>query len=351
MCYTRHKNLRVVRFFDLLLLCAGWIFFLPAIHCRYCLAGNPFPANELGKVLILEYHQIEQCESRWARSVENFKADLERLWESGYRPISMSDYLDGRIDLPSGRKPIILTFDDSSPGQFRYLVKNGGKEIDPSCAVGMLVEFHSRHPDFPLKAVFYVLPEAKQPHKLFGQPEFEREKLRELVRLGFEIGNHTLWHARLDKYGDAVVQKQLSLAQEAVRKSVQGYKMRSLALPLGVFPKNSPLALEGFYQGHAYHHEALLTVAGPPAPSPFSIDCDLKRLPRVQVPGVEFAYWLKYFERHPEEVFRSDGLPEEVSFPRALDSEYDRSKFPRLKVNSHRSASLISAQLNSLGRK
>jgi hypothetical protein len=50
------------------------------------------------------------------------------------------------------------------------------------------MEFHRLHPDFDPKAVFYVLPEAKQPHKLFGQPEYEIEKLRFLAEHGFEIG-------------------------------------------------------------------------------------------------------------------------------------------------------------------
>jgi peptidoglycan/xylan/chitin deacetylase (PgdA/CDA1 family) len=247
----------------------------------------------------------------------------------------MADYVNGTIDLPPGKKPILLTFDDSSPGQFRYLIKGGSRIIDPDCAVGMMVQFHEKHTDFPLHGVFYVLPEARQPHKLFGQPEYEGDKLRELDRLGFEIGNHTLWHARLDKYDDTVVQKQLALAQEAIRRFLPGYTMRSLALPLGMYPKNSQLAVEGSYHGLSYHNDADLLVAGPPAPSPFSTACDLKHLPRIQVPGSELAYWLRYLERHPDEVYRSDGKRDEVSFPRALLPKFNKSRFSQFRINTH----------------
>jgi hypothetical protein len=138
-------------------------------------------ANELGRFLILEYHLIQEQETRWGRSIPNFKQDLERLYQSGYRPVAMGDIIDGKIDLPAGTKPVLLTFDDSSPGQFRYLVKNGKKEIDPDCAVGLLLSFHRQHSDWANKAAFFVLPEAKQPHKLFGQPEYEADKLKELA--------------------------------------------------------------------------------------------------------------------------------------------------------------------------
>src|SRR5690349_18761391 len=118
------------------------------------------PANELGRFLILEYHLIQEEETRWGRSIQNFKQDLERLYQAGYRPVSMADIIDGNIDLPIGRKPVLLTFDDSSPGQFRYVTKNGPKEIDPDCAVGLMLSFSHQHPDWGRKAVFFVLPEA-----------------------------------------------------------------------------------------------------------------------------------------------------------------------------------------------
>jgi peptidoglycan/xylan/chitin deacetylase (PgdA/CDA1 family) len=288
--------------------------------------------NELGKVMILEYHLIQPEETRWGRSIPNFKRDLEQLYDSGYRPIGMADYIDGQIAVPAGRRPIILTFDDSSEGQFRYLIKNGTPEIDPDCAVGILIGFHKLHPDFDLKGAFFVLPAAKEPHRLFGQPEFEARKLKELVALGFEIGNHTLWHADLAKYDPTVVREQIALAAEAIQKMVPAFRVRALALPFGSYPQDPQLALDGSYRGFSYHYDAVLRVAGGPACSPFSVQTDLARLPRTQVTGADLQHWIEYFERHPAEGFVSDGDANTVTFPWTLLSEFNSSKFKNLRA-------------------
>ncbi|MGH7417393.1 MAG: polysaccharide deacetylase family protein, partial [Candidatus Rokuibacteriota bacterium] len=72
-------------------------------------AGAQAPArepNELGRVMILEYHKIDHPEGRWTRTPENFRRDLQRLWERGYRLVALNDYLDGKIRLPAGTTPV-----------------------------------------------------------------------------------------------------------------------------------------------------------------------------------------------------------------------------------------------------
>jgi hypothetical protein len=297
---------------------------------------SPIPSsgirpNELGKALILEYHLIQPQPSRWARSADDFRRDLKMLYNAGYRTLSASDYLRGKIDLPAGTHPVIFTFDDSSPGQFRYLVKNGKKEIDPDCAVGIFIEFKKRHPDFGMKATFFVLPGADEPHRLFGQPEFESDKLKELAALGFEIGNHTLWHANLKKYDAAVVRKQLGRAVQAIEAAVPGYNVNSLALPFGAYPKDLAWAVDGAYQGITYHNDGIFEVTGGPALSPFDSRWDPLHLPRIQVVGNDLGRRIRYFEQHPEEVFRSDGRADTVSFPAGLKAEFDASRFKSLR--------------------
>jgi len=119
--------------------------------------------NELGKVLILEYHRVGPIEERWTRSYANFRRDLERLYAQGYRLIGLNDFLANRIAVPAG--------DDSSDSQFRYINAGGELKIDPNSALGMLEEFYARHPDFGLKATFFVLPAAAPPNDLFNQTE------------------------------------------------------------------------------------------------------------------------------------------------------------------------------------
>jgi peptidoglycan/xylan/chitin deacetylase (PgdA/CDA1 family) len=183
-----------------------------------------------------------------------------------------------------------------------------------------------------MKATFFVLPGADEPHRLFGQPEFESDKLRELAALGFEIGNHTLWHANLKKYNADTVRKQLSLAVQAINMAVPGYKVHVLSLPFGAYPKDIAWAVDGSYQGASYHNDAILGVSGGPAPSPFSSHFDPLHLPRIQVVGKELGKWIRYFEKHPGESFVSDGETDTVSFPAGLKSGFNPSRFKSLRV-------------------
>jgi len=271
--------------------------------------------------MILEYHRIEAPEARWARTPENFRRDLARLRAGGYRLTGLTELLAGRVDVPSGTTPLVLTFDDSSPGQLRFIEKNGKVEVDPDCAVGILEAFSREHPEFGRKATFYVLPGARQPHKLFGQPEYEKAKLEYLLARGFEIGNHTLWHANLANYGEATVRQQIAAAQEWIAKLVPGYRPRSLALPMGAYPREISWAIRGTVNGISYQHDAILRVAGGAAPSPFSQRFDPYRLPRIQAVEAELASWLRYFADHPGDRFVSDGDPAVVTVPRARRAE------------------------------
>ncbi len=274
------------------------------------------PANELGQVMILEYHKIEHPEGRWTRTPDNFRRDLERLWEKGYRPVALNDLLDGKIDVPAGTTPVVLTFDDSSPGQFRYIEKGGALEIDPECAVGILEMFAREHPGFGLRATFYVLPAADPPNRLFNQPAWEGRKLQYLVSRGFEIGNHTLWHANLAHYPEETVRRQLASAQEWIQRHVPGYRPRTLALPMGGFPREIGWAVRGSVNGSSYQHDAILKVSGGAAPSPFSKRFDPLRLPRIQALESEISYWLGYFDKNPHERFVSDGDLTTVAVPK-----------------------------------
>jgi hypothetical protein len=274
-------------------------------------------ANELGRVMILEYHKIDYPEERWTRTPENFRRDLETLYARGYRLQSLNGLIEGRITVPAGTTPVVLTFDDSSAGQFRYVDRNGTLEIDPKSGVGVLEAFIREKPDFGRAATFFVLPGAKAPNNLFNQPEHEGRKLRWLVEQGYELGNHTLWHANLGKYDEATVRQQLAEAQVWVQRHVPEYRFRSLALPHGVYPKEVGWALTGSAKGTSYRHEAILMVAGGAAPSPFAKTCDPVHLPRIQAVEQDLRYWLNHFDRTPADRFISDGSSDTVTVPAA----------------------------------
>jgi peptidoglycan/xylan/chitin deacetylase (PgdA/CDA1 family) len=310
-------------------LCAG---LLLALTVPPAARAQSLPPNELGRVMILEYHKIDYPEERWTRTPENFRRDLQSLYERGYRLQNLNDLVDRKITVPTGTTPVVLTFDDSSPGQFRYLEKDGSVQIDPKSGIGVLEGFLREHPDFGRAATFFVLPGASRPNRLFDQPAYEGRKLQYLVTHGFEIGNHTLWHANLGKYDETVVRTQIADAQVWIQRHVPDYRIRTIALPHGVYPKDVSWALRGSAKGASYSHDAILMVAGGAAPSPFSAKFDPVRLPRIQAVDQDFGYWLGYFDKNPGERFVSDGHADVVTIPAGKRETLRRELSPSLRV-------------------
>jgi hypothetical protein len=294
--------------------------------------AEPLAPNELGRIMILEYHKIDYPEERWTRTPENFRRDLETLYARGYRLVGLNALLDGKITLPAGTTPVVLTFDDSSPGQFRYIDQDGRFVIDPKSGIGVLEAFVSEHPDFGRAATFFVLPGASRPNRLFDQPQHEGRKLKYLVEQGYEIGNHTLWHANLGKYPEPIVREQIAEAQAWIQRHVPEYRPRTIALPHGVYPKDVTWVLAGSAKGSTYRHEAILMVAGGAAPSPFSRGFDVTRLPRIQAVDRDLAYWLSYFDKNPGDRYVSDGNPVTVVVPNTLRDRVRRDLPTGLRV-------------------
>ena len=267
------------------------------------------PPRPDGKVPILEYHLIGGTDGRWSRSVASFKADLELLYARGYRPVTVSELLDKSLDIPAGTSPVVVTFDDASPGQFRYVERDGKLEIDPASAVGIWLAFSARHSDWRKKATFCLLSAAAAGHNFFGDRGVDGQKsawrlpkVRFLAEQGFELCGHTMWHAQLNKYSDAVVQEQIARGVLAIDSAVAGYKVRTFALPLGFWPKNRALARAGEWRDRRtgqvarYRFDAILEVSGHPTPGPWSAGFNPLSLYRQQVLGDALAKLLERLE-------------------------------------------------------
>ena len=71
---------------------------LIAFAAAFAVSASPqravLPANELGRIMILEYHRIDYPEGRWTRTPENFRRDLETLYARGYRLVNLNALLD-----------------------------------------------------------------------------------------------------------------------------------------------------------------------------------------------------------------------------------------------------------------
>lgn len=268
--------------------------------------------SRMGRIPILEYHVVgDSSKGLFVITRERFQKDLEILYSRGYRPITVAQMVAKDFsDVPKGMSPVVFTFDDASPEQFSYVEKNGQLEIDPTTALGMWLEFQKTRPDWKNRATFCLLPAAEAGHAFFGDKEKYRgqkkewrfQKVKWLHDNGFELCNHTLWHAQLSKYDDAFVQEQIARGDLAIDSVVPGIKVKTFALPQGLWPKNRALAWKGSWTAKGgrtvtYDYNTVLEVAGGPARSPFDPQFDARKLPRVIAYGNEVEKTINQLDR------------------------------------------------------
>jgi peptidoglycan/xylan/chitin deacetylase (PgdA/CDA1 family) len=268
-------------------------------------------ANELGEVPVLMYHRVvPNPTSVYDRDPEQFRAELRRLATEGYVPVTVADFAAGKIDIPAGAHPVVLTFDDGDRSQFA-LGANG--EPAPDTAVGILQQVAKEHPGFRPVASLYV-----------NADPFGGASMAWLRDHGFEIGNHTRTHANLAQLDGAGVQQEIAQEHRAIEQAVPGYRVSTLALPFGVAPEDPKFALRGMSGGTAYDYRCVLLVGAEPSPSPFAATFDPLNVPRIRSQGLtgEDARYgsttrLDELAASPQRRYTSDGVADRISYPRS----------------------------------
>lgn len=246
-------------------------------------------ADPNGRTLIMEYHKLSRKNGELDRTPAKFRADLETLYKLGYRPVTVSEWIDGKMPLPPGASPVIMTFDDAHPSQLKF--KKDGT-LDPNCFVAIWKQFAEKHPDFPVHATFFILPPWP-----FGQASHIKDKVKMLQDMGSEIACHTYHHYNLTKLSDQDVKKEIATALDWM-ESEFGVTNVSLAFPYGNKPKNMEL-LKGFeYNGKQYHLTCAFVAAGNPAEQPSDPKFNNWAIPRVVVCEEEggSTNWLKVMQ-------------------------------------------------------
>ncbi len=276
------------------------------------------PRNTAGKIPVLEYHVIGgEKNSLYTRTVASFKADLEDVYKRGYRPITIAQMLDKNFaDVPDGMSPVVFVFDDASPEQFSYVEgANGQLTVDPNSAIGIWIDFAKKHPDWKNRGTFCMLNGGEAGHNFFGdapnrkykgnqKKEWRFQKVKWLADQGFELCDHTLWHAKLSQYPDNVVQEQIARNLMGIDSAVSGYKVRTMALPYGLWPKNRPLAWQGSWTDPKsgktinYKFDAVLEVAGGPAKSPYDPAFNPHSINRIEAIGNDIAKQLDVLDKN-----------------------------------------------------
>jgi hypothetical protein len=263
--------------------------------------GGAQPANPQGRIPVLEYHVIGSAtNSLYSRTADAYRNDLETAYRLGYRPITIAQMLDKDFrDVPAGMSPVVFVYDDASDSQFRYIEKDGKLEIDPTSGLGIWLDFAKTHPGWNNRGTYCMLNGAAAGHNFFGdnpkyngqKKEWRFQKVKWLADNGFELCDHTVWHMKLNQYPDAQVQQQIAANALAIDSAVPGYRIRTIALPYGLWPKNRQLAWQGTWtdpktgQAHPYKFDAVLEVAGGPTRSPYDPQFNPHSINRVEAIG------------------------------------------------------------------
>ncbi len=244
-----------------------------------------YDADNPPRIPILEYHNFGEVDSRWTRSPDTFYDDLLWLYNNDFRPISVDEFINMDFArLEPGTLPFVLTFDDASMDQFRYL---SDESIDPRSAVAMLDKFHQDYPDFGPQATFFVLPGG------FGQPERFERKIEYLRETGREVASHTYYHDDLSEISAEDIRATLQEAEDYI-----GFEMNSLAYPNGLFPdgEDEMAAIDEFV-------DAAFLVGARPSRLPNDPEFDAMMIPRIQAIDEE---WVRHFNREFGETARSE---------------------------------------------
>ena len=173
--------------------------------------------------LILEPEKAFNCEGEdrdfesWFVTAEEFKKIIHSLYERGYVLVNMRSLLSGQIQLPKGKTPLVLSFDDmnyydymkgcgfasrmilDAQGGISYVKEDdeGPVEIKYGDSVTVLEEFILKHPDFSIGGARGIIGLTGY-EGLFGYRDLADPQLAAVVQklksMGWEMACHGFRH-------------------------------------------------------------------------------------------------------------------------------------------------------------
>jgi peptidoglycan/xylan/chitin deacetylase (PgdA/CDA1 family) len=284
--------------------------------------------NELGGVPIIMYHAFTTNPAyldEWTLTFDTFREQLDWYREHDFVMVGVQSMIDGRFDVPAGKKPIILTFDDASAGQFGLQkAADGGWEVKPDTAVGVIEEYRQKYPEFAGPAFFAIL--SWNCFASDDDPSTCEDRLNWLVDHGYEIGNHTWDHVDMTDVSDDFfvnsIASMIDWLNERVPADKKGNLSHVVVMPFGAYPdpnlhpEQRTWLADGFWwQGDPVNLSIVMTVNGGPAISPYSMNSWPSTTYRIASdPGI-LGYWQDAMETGEAPVFISDGNPDVVTIP------------------------------------
>lgn len=287
---------------------------------------NEVKPNEIGSMFVIMYHGLTDLRP-YHIPPEQFKKDLQYLYDHKYRPISMRDYIDNNIKVEAGYTPVVLTFDDGLPTAFSLVEEDGELKPAPNSAVAIMNEFAEKHPEFGKAATFYI--NGSDPFEGAGTME---QRFKYLIDNGYGIANHTNTHADLYKLGPKGLQEEIGKINNMIKAVLPDYEVDSLAYPFGNRPKseaNREFIKKGEYDGVQYANKIAFRV-GYSAPYVAPNNKGFQPLNHPRLRGSEGQDWDLWFafhyfdEAHPYMKYISDGNPNRIAVPKAKEDKVNK---------------------------
>jgi len=301
--------------------------------------------NEAGEIPIVMFHNFVEdlsstTDNLYTTSFSAFEELLETLYNEGYRLISMRDFIDHNIDVPAGTKPMVFSFDDGTSGQFNLIEENGKLVVNPKSAVGIMIKFNEKHPDFGLKGIFYLNMDKE--NKTFEGAGTIKERLEILLSYGFEVGNHTWGHFDFTtSESRQQINERIGKNEKRLNEIMGGLKFYSLALPFGSRPPENmrDALVTGAFEGVEYNNETIMAVGAQPSKPSIHVDYNPAYVGRIRAQGkiqenYDLTFWLPKMTR--DRMYISDGDPDTVVVPEGVESKIDMSKLNGKKLITYR---------------
>jgi peptidoglycan/xylan/chitin deacetylase (PgdA/CDA1 family) len=241
---------------------------------------NVFDEFENKKIPVLMFHNFGERENRYTISPDNFRKLLKDLYINDFYSVSLEEFYKGDFsDVPVGKKPVLLTFDDAGPGQF--ILKNDGSICENS-AVGIMNEFYEVH-DFGKPGVSFHSFGTRNDFRLpYMQDDLASEKMKMLLDMGYGLGYHTVNHPDNTNASKNNVFEQYKIST-ALFKYMLGddfdkQKIKSYAHPFGAVPQNSQV-----FNYMTEFYDVIFDAWGGQSSHPLSNNFNPHRVPRIEI--------------------------------------------------------------------
>jgi peptidoglycan/xylan/chitin deacetylase (PgdA/CDA1 family) len=293
--------------------------------------------DETGRVFCVMFHGFVREYTGGDRSItttlDEFRLLLERLYGYGYRTVSLTDFIEGNINIPKGTKPIVFTFDDGRASQFSFIRNEDGTFSDnPDTAVYVMEQFYREFPDFGLNGTFFLNLGFEN---TFGTVGTFSERVNAVINKGFEIGNHSYNHENLGRLNTPEeIMEAMGRNAKMLNEINPNHKMETLALPYGITNRElSEYIISGVFEGYEYHNKGIMLVGAEPAQQLYMKGADPARIRRVMASGMDpvdwdLTWWLDNLR--DTRIYISDGSPYTVTVPERFLNEVDTDKIEAL---------------------